>query len=290
LEKGEPNRKGQWGPIYIPDAANIQPEFKHGMVVDSVSWGQGLAESATKPLPQTRIVRDMLDKVSQFSKAEDGESYLEEHFRRMAAMPVWSGRGGNIEENELLSLSFKIQYLSFLAEQMARISPLPEWKEISAVLKGADDPPVSWICFRHTRARDIDRRGAEALASLFGAGGAMQRLNIRRAAQKLAAKTPIIWGGYVDFNDTTKNIWLRGAINREATFFIHAVTSARGTTTIQTLTMTEARKALLLPSQPLLKWADGATTSARLQELAAMVPEVPMEVLPTAVPEWFPVP
>jgi hypothetical protein len=51
-----------------------------------------------------------------------------------------------------------------------------------------------------------------------------------------------------------------------------------------------AGRTALLPAQPVLAWADGATAAQRLQELAKQVPAVPAAALPAALPEWFPRP
>lgn len=286
-EKEEPNLKGQWAPVYMPTAMGIQPEFQRAMVLDSVPWGRGLAETPSKAFKHTEIVRDLLDRVTSFTRPEDGESYLEDLFRRVAAMPVWKGQGLP-NDGELLNVCFKIQFLSFFAEQMTYISPFPEWQEILSALKSVDDPEVSWVCFRATRTRDVDRRGTEALAAIFGAGGPAQRLNVRRAAQQLTARAPLIWAGQVDRANTNLLIWQKGVAAPDTAASVNFETRAgKSFPYLQILATGPSNR---LPGQPVLAWADGATITRRLRELAALLPNVPPATLPASLPEWFPRP
>jgi hypothetical protein len=287
IEKTEPNLKGQWAPVYLPTATGIQPEFKRAMVLDAVAWGRGLSETPSKAFKHTEIVRDMLDKVTTFTRAEDGESYIEEQFRRVAAMPVWKGTGVP-GDNELLNVCFKVQFLLFIAEKMTTISPLPEWQEIQTALKAVDDPDVSWVCFRTTRTRDVDRRGAEALAAIFGPGGPAQRLNVRRAAQQLAGRAPLIWAGQVDRDLAPRIVWRNAAPAAGAAALVGSETRA-GKPSPRMLILVDGRHQPQ-PGQPVLMWADNAPVSQRLKELAALVPDLPPAALAASLPEWFPRP
>ncbi len=286
-EKAEANLKGQWAAVYLPTATSIQPEFQRAMVLDSVPWGRGLSETPSKAFKHTEIVRDMLDKVTTFTRPEDGESYIEEQFRRVAAMPVWNGRGVPAD-GELLNVCFKIQFLVFFAEQMTTISPLPEWQDILAALKAVDDPAVSWVCFRTTRTRDVDRRGAETLAAMFGPGGPAQRLNVRRAALQLAARSSLVWAGQVDREDTTRIVWRNAAPAPGSAAVVGSETRAgKPFAYLRILAEGQTERQA---GQPILAWADGAAASQRLKELAALVPDVPAAALPSSLPEWFPKP
>jgi hypothetical protein len=284
-EKAEPNSHGKWAECYLPLSGDTAPLFKKLRVLDEPPYNMGFADGPSRPWHHTEIVNDILTGVLPIARADEGARFVETLFRRIGTAAVWSGSGAP-GTNELPNVAFQVQFLVFLAEPMSRLSPFPEWKQIFDELRVADIPQANWICLRSGDVKRINQDGAKALTAIFGSGGLLTRLELRRAALAQLERTPLVWAGYVDFGNPALLhgqspappaglVVLRPDANRVFTVAVDAGTPG-------------ALRLPLIPGEPVLAWSDGAATAPRTAEMAKSVGLADEAAAAGLLPVWYP--
>ncbi|MFZ4394014.1 MAG: hypothetical protein ACOYOU_00140 [Kiritimatiellia bacterium] len=284
-EKPEPGTHGKWANCYLPMSGDTDVLFQRARVTDDLPYRLGFSDIPSRSWHHTELVNDLLARAVPIEQAEDGARFLEETFRRIGTSPVWNG----IDlpgSNDMPNVAFQIQFLVFLADHLARLSPLPEWRLILDELNAADIPQAKWICLKNGDVKRINQEGAKTMAIIFGPGGLLTRLNIRRAANALVARTPMVWAGHVDFADASHVRWVLPA---PPASFIVLRPDAQRVRMIAIDAGSPANPRLpLIPGEPVLAWSDGASTAAKTAEIGRSVNLPDPATITPLVPTWYP--
>ena len=284
-ETAESGAHGKWAEGYLPLSGDSAPLFKRVRVTDDPPYNQGVSEQPSLPWRHTEILNDMLAGAVPIDRADEGAIFLEGQFHRIGTAPVWSG-AGTPGSNDLPNVAFQIQFLVFLANHLTRLSPLPEWKLILDELNAADVPQANWICLQSGDVKRINQEGVKALARIFGPHGLLLRLDVRRAATALAARTPLLWAGYVALDAPVRVRWLTAA---PPASFVVLRPDADHVQMIAVDAGSPAQPRLpLIPGEPVLAWSDGSATAPRTAEIARIVNVPDSAALAPFVPAWYP--
>ncbi|MEI8243370.1 MAG: hypothetical protein WCI17_08905 [bacterium] len=284
-EKAKPGARGTWAECYLPLSGDTAPLFKEARVTDDPPYSLGLTDHPSKVWRHTEIVNGMLARAVPMDRTDEGARFLEEQFRCIGTAPVWSGTGAP-GSNDLPNVAFQIQFLSFLAEHLVGLSPLPEWKLIQEDLAAADLPQANWICLKSGDVKRINQEGAKAMARIFGPRGLLTRLAVRRAAHAAIARTPLAWAGRVDFGDPGRVLWQTAV---PPASFVVLRPDANRVLTIARDAGTPAQPRLpLIPGEPVLAWADGAATAPRTAEIGRAASISDPAALAALLPAWYP--
>lgn len=284
-EKSEPGNHGKWAECYRPLPGDTTPLFQRARVTDDLPYRQGFSDMPSRVCPHTEIVNNLLAKAVPIEKTEAGARLMEDAFRLIGAAPVWNGVDlpGS---NDMPNVAFQIQFLVFLAEHLARLSPLPEWKLILEELKAADIPQANWICLKSGDVKRINQEGAKAMARIFGQGGLLTRLEIRRAANALVARTPLVWAGHVDFANARHVRWVQPT--PPASFVVLRPDAKHILMIAIDAGSPEKPRLTLIPGEPVLAWSDGGDTATKTAEIGRSVNIPDSAAIRPLVPSWYP--
>ena len=283
-EKPEPNFHGTWAECYQPLSGDTAPLFQRARVTDTPVFNQGISDQPSRLWHHTEIINDMLARAVNINATAEGERFLEEKFRQIGAAPIWNNSRAP-GTNDLPNIAFQIQFLSFLAEQLVRVSPWPEWQVIFAELRSADMPEANWICLNSGDIKRINQAGTLALPRIFGPGGQLARLQVRRAAADVLARTPLAWAGYATLDQPPRFCWQTAT--PPADFIVLRLDATR-TRMIAVAAGTPAQPCLpLIPGEPLLAWSDGDATAPKN---AAIRQTTGLAEAATLLPPWYPAP
>ena len=284
-EKTEAGMHGKWAECYLPLSGDAAPLFKRARVTDDPPYNQGISDQPSRIWHHSEILNDMLARVVPIDHADEGALFLEEQLRRIGTASAWNGTG-TPGSNDVPNVAFQIQFLVFLANHLTHLSPLPEWKQILDELNAADVPQANWICLKSGDVKRIDQEGVKALARIFGPNGLLRRLDVRRSATALTARTPLIWAGYVTLDAPAGLHWLTAA---PPASFIVLRPDADHSRMIAVDAGAPAQPRLpLIPGEPVLAWSDGSATAPKTAEIARIVNISDPAVLAPLVPVWYP--
>ena len=284
-EEPESGAHGKWAESYLPLSGDTSPLFKRIRVTDDPPYNQGLSDQPSRHWHHTEIVNAMIARAVPIDRADEGSRFFEEQFRRIGSAPVWRGTGAP-GSNDLPNVAFQIQFLVFLADHLTRLSPLPEWEQMLEELHAADVPQANWICLYSGDVKRIDQEGVKAMARICSPDGLLARIEVRRAANAMVERTPLVWAGRVDCGDPTRLHW------QTATSPTDIVVLRPDADHVRMIAIDAGEPAHprlpLIPGEPVLAGSDGSATAPKNAEIARLANIPNPAALAPLVPSWYP--
>ena len=110
--------------------------------------------------------------------------------------------------------------------------------------------------------------------------------DVRRAANAIVERTPLVWAGHVDCGDSTRLHW-QTATSPAAIVVLRPDADHVRMIAIDAGASSHPRLPLI-PGEPVLAWSDGSATAPKNAEVARLANVPNRADLASLVPSWYP--